>query len=262
MRRILTLLMLLVGMAAQAQTYTIIHSIGKIYEAKSGKYLTKGMRIDESAELKFESEGAKAAVLSSKRGRFVIQKQAAASSKSELSYALSSVLSPARGRLSTRAGGINNQLDFQKKFGEGPVAILGGKYRVGISPTAYPMNDSKFFYASYTYGGEPINKKLTNDGDTLQFVASSLYSIDDKSIDPMDVSDVKLYYFDATTTESTLVTNLDLAVVTRSDLKSMVGLLDDLEGEEKETALVEIINSLYGQCSKKYVQWALTTIYE
>lgn len=251
---------MLTGLVAQAQTYTIVHSIGKIYESKSGKYLSRGMRINESAKLQFQSPGARAAVLSSKRGRFVIQEQSGSTGKSEIAYALASVLSPARGKLSTRAGGINNKLDFEKRFGEGPVAILGNSYKVAISSTAFPMNDKKFFYANYQFGGEPINKKLSSQGDSLIVDAGSFYAVDDKSIDPVETSDTKLFYYDATTEESTFITNLEFSVVSNEDLKSMVGHMSDIQVSERNTAVLEIINGVIGKCSEKDLKRALSNL--
>lgn len=259
MRTTLTILLVLLGLSVQAQTYTIIHSIGKIYDTKSEKYLTKGMRIDESAKLKFESSDAKAAVLSSSRGRFVIQEQQKEEGKSEIAYALSSVLSPARGRLSTRAGGINNKLDFEKRFGEGPVAILGNTYKVSVSPTAYPMNEKKFFYASYAYKGEVINKKLSNEGDSLVFKASDFYSVDNKSIDPTEVSDVKLFYFNAATEQSEQITNLELVVISKDDIKYLMENIGGGTASEKQKNVVEIIAMLYGKCTESDVRRALAT---
>lgn len=258
MRHTLILILMLTGLIAQAQTYTIVHSIGKIYDTNSEKYLVRGMRINASAELQFQSEGARAAVLSSQRGRFVIQEQSGASSKSEISYALASVLSPARGKLSTRAGGINNKLDFEKRFGEGPVAILGNTYKVAVSSTAFPMNDDKFFYANYQYGGEAINKRLASQGDSLIIDVVSFYSVDGKSIDPMETSDVKLFYYDAGSEESTFVTNLEFAVVSDEELKSMVGHMSDVHVSERNTAVLEIINGVIGKCSEKDLESALS----
>ncbi|MEQ6119400.1 hypothetical protein [Reichenbachiella sp. MALMAid0571] len=257
MRTTLTILLVFFGLSVKAQTYTIIHSIGKIYDTKSEKYLTKGMRIDESAKLKFESSDAKAAVLSSSRGRFVIQEQENVAGKSEIAYALSSVLSPARGRLSTRSGGINNKLDFEKRFGEGPVAILGNTYKVAVSSTAYPMSDNRFFYASYAYKGEVINKKLSNEGDSLVFEASDFYSVDDKSIDPAEVSDVKLFYFNATSEQSELITSLELVVINKDDIKYLMENIGGGTTSEKEKNVAEIIAMLYGKCSESDVRRAL-----
>lgn len=233
----------------------MIHSIGKILDTKSGKYLAKGARIEESASLMFETKGARAAVLSSSRGRFVIQEASTSESKSDVVYTLTSVLSPARGKLSTRAGGINNKLDFEKYFGEDAVVLLGDSFSLKVSPTAYPMNESKFFYAQYQYKGEVINKKLASEEDKLILRTSEFFSVDGNAISTTEVSDIKLFYYDAAAQESSLLTPLKFALVSTSDLKS---LSEEMEGDEG--GLLEIINSLYGKCSLAYLKDTLNSL--
>ncbi len=253
MRFYLSALTILLSLFISAQSYTVIHSIGKIYDASSGSYLKKGSKVSESAQLKFETEGAKAAVLSSSRGRFIIQKNSTSSQQSDLAYTLSSVISPVRGRLSTRAGGINNQLDFQKHFGEGPIAIVGDSYKVAISPNAYPMNDQKFFYAQYSYNGERINKKLSNDGDSLLVEVASFFAVDKNPINPAEISDAQLFYYDAEKQESISITSLNLNVVSNEELRSLVDSFSDLSKDQQTDALHELINDLYGRCSKEEI---------
>jgi len=250
--RNLAFILIFVSAAASAQTYTIIHSIGKILDTKSGKYLTKGVKIDESASLMFETKGARAAVLSSSRGRFVIQENSTSTTKSDIIYTLSSVISPARGKLSTRAGGINNKLDFEKHFAEGPIAILGGEYRVSISPTAYPMSENQFFYAQYQYNGEVINKKLASSGDELIINSATFYSVDDDKIDPEEVSNINLLYYDASSQESSQITTMEFQVISNDDLKSIA---DQLENDQE--AILEFVISLYGKCSTETIEKAL-----
>ena len=245
----LSVLLIAVSISASAQSYTVIHSIGKILDTKSGKYLVKGSRINESASLMFETKGARAAVLSTTRGRFVIQEKSSAASESDVVYALSSVISPVRGRLSTRAGGINNKLDFEKYFGEGPIAILGDLFSVQVSSTAYPMNEQKFFYAQYQYEGEAINKKLSNEGDKLIVSATEFYAIDGKAIDPKEVNDIKLYYYNAESQESAMITAMNFSIVSREDLTSIASQMD---GDTE--AIVDVISSLYGKCSQAYLE--------
>ncbi len=252
MKKISCLLLCVFSIAVSAQQYTVIHSIGKIIDTKSGKYLTKGVKIDESASLMFETKGARAAVLSSSRGRFVIQEKSKSESKSDIVYTLSSVLSPARGRLSTRAAGINNKIDFENHFGDGPVAMLGGKYELTVSPNSYPINENQFFYAQYQYKGEAINKKLSNDGSSLLIMEDEFYSIDNSAIDPQEVSEIYLYYYNANTQESTQLTEMRINPVCSDDLKSIADQLEyDKEG------IMELINDLYGKCSEKSLDEAL-----
>ncbi|WP_436514743.1 hypothetical protein [Ekhidna sp. To15] len=254
--RSLSMLLLFICFYAQSQSYTVIHTIGKIYDAKSGKYLAKGLKISEDANLKFETLGARAAVLSSARGRFVIQETEASTSQSDALYALSSVISPVRGRLSTRAGSINNALDFQKHFGDGAIALVGSKYRVTVSPASYPMSESNFFYAQYAYNGETINKKLGNVDDKLVIETNSFYSVDGSPIDHSLISDIKLFYFKAEDQTSSFITNLNLTVVSDEELKS---LLEQFQKNSKE-AVLELINSMYGKCTEEQLKQAINEL--
>lgn len=260
MKKLFFIALIFATSTAMAQSYTIIHVIGKIKDETSGKYLTKGSKISESAKLKFETATAKAAALSSSRGRFVIQKNAQAASSGELVYALSSVLSPARGKLSTRAGGINNQMDFAKKFDEGPVAWLSQQYKVTVSSTAYPMDDNRFFYASYIYNNETINKKLDADGTSLVFDQATFFAIDGNAIDPNAVSEMQLFYYDVTKEESTMITKLTFAVVSKSDLQSVIESLEGIDETEKAEVVTDFINSLYGKCTFEEVSAAIKSL--
>lgn len=236
--KMLSIVLFIVSIHASAQSYTVIHSLGKIQDTKSGKYLTKGTKVDESSALMFETKGARAAVLSSSRGRFIIQEQASSQNKSDIVYTLSSVISPARGRLSTRAGGINNKLDFEKFFEE-PVAILGNVFVLEVSPTAYPMDDSRFFYAQYQYNGEAINKKLTNDGTNIILEIGDFFSIDGNSIKAEEVTAINLFYYNVATQESTRLTSVVFSLVSNEDLKSIADQMKD-----DSSAILEIIHSM------------------
>ena len=246
--RYLFILLTFAGLQAFSQSYTVIHTIGKIYDSNTGQYLTKGSKVAEDANLRFETAGAKAAVLSSSRGRFVIQQNATSSTQSDALYALTSVISPVRGRLSTRSVGINNALDLQKHFNEGSVALVGPTYQVAVSPLSYPMSDSKFFYAQYQYNGETINKKLDNDGNNLIINISNFYAIDDAPIDPTLVEGIKLFFYSVEDQTSEFITDMNLVVV--SD-EALTALMQD------EEATLDLINSLYGKCSEEQLQQAI-----
>ncbi|SNS51644.1 hypothetical protein SAMN05421640_0481 [Ekhidna lutea] len=246
-------ILVLIAFQGQSQSYTVIHTIGKIYDTQSGSYLSKGTKISEDANLKFETDDARAAVLSSERGRFVIQQNSSSTSQSDAVYALTSVISPVRGRLSTRAGSINNTLDFQKHFNEGPIALLGDSYFVSVSSSAFPMSESKFFYVQYQYANETINKKLDNDGENLVFDLKEFFSIDGNSINPEMVKDAKLLYYNTEEQASTFITKMDLAYVSDEQLKSLNEQFPD-----DANALLEIINSIYGKCTEEQLKKAIS----
>ena len=252
----LAIILVLIAFQGKSQSYTVIHIIGKIYDTQSGSYLTKGAKVGSAANLRFDTEGARAAVLSSEKGRFVIQENANTATQSDAVYALTSVISPVRGRLSTRAGSINNGLDFQKHFNEGTVALLGDSYLLEISPSAFPINESKFFYVQYIYEGETINKKLGSDGDNLLIDLNAFFSIDGNAIDPSLVEMPKLYYYDVSKGSSKFITDMDITFVPNETLKSLAGEFE----ENASGSIAEIINSLFGKCSLEQVEQALAKL--
>lgn len=255
--RVLVILFILAFQTAQAQNYTVIHVIGKIYDSKSNTYLKSGSKLSEDSKLKFETPNARAAALSSSRGRYVIQKEEKQGRSSDLAYTLSAVLSPARGKMSTRAGGINNQMDFIKKFGAGPIAIIGGKYATAVSATSYPSDDTRFFYASYIFNGETINKKLQVIDGKLTFETKTFFTVDGIAIDEKQASEIKLFYYDSEKEESSEITSLDFAIISESEFSSITNSLGELNEEERIKSLQEIISSLYGSCESASIEAAL-----
>ena len=258
--RVLLFMAVCIGSFRLQAQYTVIHCIGKIQDVSSGEYLRPGMKLGESAQLKFETAGAKAAALSPSRGRCVIQMQSTTGASNELLYVLSSVLSPAQGRLSTRAGAINNRLDFQKKFGEGAVAWLSETYKVAVSPTAYPMSNTQFFYASYEYQGERINKKLGFEQDTLIFEKTSFFSIDDRLIDAEKAANIELYYYDERNEESERLTTIDFNLVSDDDLRGLLESLAGIEKSERAEVTLDFVNTLYGKCTPGEMDRALKSL--
>lgn len=249
------ILIVLIAFQGKGQ-YTVIHTIGKIYDTQSGSYLSKGAKVSESANLRFDSNGARAAVLSASRGRFVIQESQSSGSQSDAVYALASIISPIRGRLSTRSGSINNLLDFQKHFNEGTVALLGKSYQVSVSASAFPMSESRFFYAQYLYRNETINKKLSSERDNLIITLSEFFSVDGNPIEPASIRDVKLFYYDASKGVSKIITDMDITYVSDEILKSLMDEFPDTP----VTPVFELINSMYGKCSQEQVSKAISTL--
>ena len=258
MRSILFIL-LFVCSQALGQSYTAIHVMGKIYLPDRQEYLTRGTKILETENLEFQSEDAKAAMLSSSRGRYVIQPGPKSTSTDNLAFALSSVITPVKGQMSTRAGSINNPLDFEKQLGEAPVAWLNDELAFEVSSSSYPIDEDRFFYLAYTYQNETINKKLSNDGQSLKFMKSEIYKVDDQPIAPDAVSDMELFYYDAQKGEAQLITRPQLVNITADEFSELKASVGAGNGEDSNGALLEFINSLYGKCSAEELEQAITT---
>ncbi len=254
--RNLIFILLMVGSQAFGQSYTAIHVIGKIYLPSKQEYLKRGTKLSESEKIEFQSSDAKAAMLSSSRGRYVIQPGPKNTSSDNLAFALGSIITPVKGQMSTRSGSINNALDFQKQLGESPVAWLNEKMSLNVSETSYPIDENRFFYMAYSYNGEVINKKLSNDGQSLQFIKSEVFKVDDQPIEASKVNGMELYYYDLDKGEASLMTAPQLIAVSSDQLIELQASLS----EESPEALLEFINSLYGRCSQEQLDAAISSL--
>ena len=258
MKRYLLILVVACGMVqAHSQSYSVIHVLGKIYDTRTKMYLRPGVTLDGSASLKLETPDAKAAVLSPSKGRFILQRSGPAMGQHDLVYTLSALITPVKGRLSTRSGAIAGDVDLVKKFSEGPSAFIGDRYMVTVSPVAFPMNETRYFYATFLYRSERINKRLYNRGDTLIFDRSSFFSVDGKPVDPSETSDHELIYMEEDLGNTSSWKGPDFVVVSDTDLSQLADGVKMLKGQERIDAVQELISSLYGAVTEEEVRTAL-----
>ncbi len=103
-------------------------------------------------------------------------------------------------QLSTRQGEIINTMELGIVLGEQHYMLDSIAVR-----TSLPVDDAHFFFASYNYNGETINKKLNYKDGNLIF-DRSLYSIDGKAVEPFDVT-LSVWYMDGKAKTRTLVTD-------------------------------------------------------
>ncbi len=100
------------------ETYQVVFVQGNI--SISGQALTRGAKLDASQKVVFKGADAKAVIISTTRGRFVLDAKKATPSGSELVAFIKDVVSPLKtnSKLSTR-GGLNEKgiLDLEKHFG-------------------------------------------------------------------------------------------------------------------------------------------------
>lgn len=102
--------------------------------------------------------------------------------------------------LSTRQGELINTMELGIVLGESHYLLDS----IDIK-TSLPVDEKHFFYASYDYNGETINKKLTCKDGILTF-DKSLFTIDGKPIKPFDVT-LSVWYMDSKAGKLTLVTD-------------------------------------------------------
>lgn len=72
-------------------------------------------------------------------------------------------------------------------------------------PTTFKTDDNHFFYVSYDYKGEEVNKRIHNENGTFS-ISGDIFKVDGKPIPPFDVR-LSLYYLDLKEDKSTLITD-------------------------------------------------------
>lgn len=240
---------------ADAQNFTIIHVKGDL-RLEDGTTIKRGTRLNESSKIVFGSDEAVAAAISSSRGRFIIKKNEVKDQGDAL-YLLKAVLSPVKGRMSSRSGKLNNLVALKKFFSEEPLAFLGDKEYVEVSAEAFPQGYQHFFFLRYQYKGDAINKKLLSDKQTMIWDKNEIFSVDGESISAEETSDHVLYYL-GEGGKPTMIAPVDFTFVPEKDVEIiMAGINTDekLGKDEKISLAVDLISELYGRPQLESVQY-------
>lgn len=219
--------------------FKVIKVNGTIVLKDKGTSLETGTVFSEKEDLLFRSDDASAAVINSKRGRLILT-----SNSHDLSNAKSNFLPPMY-NISSRGGALINLIDIQNHFA-GKYVVLE-KLKIEINKSNFPMDNDHFFYLSYTYKGEEINKKLEYAGDTLILDKKSLLTVDGNPIPSPDNTKIRLFYRKGS--ESLRISEFDLIFPDNIQLKSEVGIILD---EIKEKPLKEKVGEIEGYITQYY----------
>lgn len=104
-------------------------------------------------------------------------------------------------QMSTRKGALINVMELGMVLND--THYLLDSLRV---ESRLPVDNDHFFFATYEYGDEKINKKLHTDPDGALIFDRSLFTIDGKPIEPFDVT-LSIFYMDKSAGRRTLVTD-------------------------------------------------------
>lgn len=104
-------------------------------------------------------------------------------------------------RLSSRDGAPDNPVALKALIGDDTHYFCDSLEVITTMPTDY----ERFFFVSYVYGGEEINKFITNDSGRF-VVTPEIFTIDGNPIPPFE-ADLALYYLDRGKGTVTLVTD-------------------------------------------------------
>jgi len=232
--------MLIFSLNAQS-TYTVIKVFGGIQYKTTKKAMTQGDKYSSGDALIFDNSDAKAAVVNKEKGRFMITPPASGKLDAPPNFV------PAMGNVSMRAGLLNNSLEVKNHF-SGNYLILN-KVFIKISSQTYPMSDTTFFYMTYTYKGEQINKKLAFTSDSLIIERSTLFTVDGSPIPNPDLSVMRLYYL--SNNKASFISEFNPVFPDLNALKAEISVLlheiSDKNYQEKLDEVLAYLNEFYGK---------------
>ncbi|TAH29087.1 MAG: hypothetical protein EAZ06_07870 [Cytophagales bacterium] len=118
------------------EVYQVVFVQGNIVnQSKNNQAVTRGGKISANDKIVFKTKDAKAVVISTTRGRFVLEGKKSKQAGNELVAFVNEVISPLKtnSKLSTRAGESDKVMDLEKHFGltkgVSQFVILGNEYQ-------------------------------------------------------------------------------------------------------------------------------------
>lgn len=244
------------------ETYHVIHVQGSILNKISRKPLQTGDRLKADDALIFASDKALAVVLSTKKGRYILNRPTHHENTSVGSEAIAIirdiVLNPVeRSSLSTRNFAFRRRgIDLKELFAENTFTLLGKQTKIVLDPAVYPLSAQNYFVCKYNYQEKEVNKKLPFMGDTLIFDVNRMYTVNGKPIRPEEPGETELYYYNIATNSSTFVGSFVPVYISdeilEKELQTLTDVLKSLQTPrpEIEQHLHEHVQSLYGITDK------------
>lgn len=193
------------------ETYHVIVTSGTIVNKTNNQPLQRGMKISAKDQVVFKSSKAKAIVIGTKRGRFVLSARSSATS-SELVAFVTEVLSPLKSnsKLSSRDGDSDVVYNFEDFFYgiETPelradieqnniirnFVVLGDALKFRLLQKTHPLDKHNFLVIRYIYQGKAISKIFPHKGDEVTLSKQELFTHKGTEIPVDAVNSVELYF--------------------------------------------------------------------
>lgn len=238
-----------------SQNYKVIKVDGKILYKKNDNPLQKGNSFSKGEEFLFKTSNSRAAVIMPGKGRFILKPD-----NSNLAYAKAN-LAPAMSNMSSRSGALVNKIDLENYF-KGKYVIID-KVKLKISKVEYPMDNNHFFYISYKYKGEEVNKKLKFENDTLIIDRAELLTVDGTPIPNPNITDMQIKYRDANKNSNTLINSFNPVfpdvVTLKEEVQMIIDSFSDKNKSVKINEVTSYINDFYGKPDKENLEHWLNT---
>ena len=224
------------------ESYKVVKVIGNIVVKKSGAQLSQGDVIQASEPIIFKTPESKASVISSEKGRFVLAANSVNNSSS-----LKSNLIPPMSNISSRGVAMFSVGDIKNNF-FGKYLLLQ-RSEENIPGGILPLNDSSFFFFTFTHNAEEINKKIGHNGNTLIITEKDLFMVDGKAVAHAESTFVKVNYY---SNKKPLFLN-EMSVITpnndqiKKEINMILNESKTKTYDEKVKDITSYLNEFYGK---------------
>lgn len=260
MKVLSTILLLIASLSLSAQEYRIIKVAGNISDCANNLSLKRGDRIQANQRLCFVNTATRfaiASVINMQTGSRHVLK-ARSSDAGTQSGSVRDCIGRSRALTGSRKGKINTIFDLRTFLGSEDFLILGGGLSLDINTQNIPMDANNFFFASYTFRGETINKKLSFQ-DTLLFIsASELFKVDEVPICMDETADFSLKYLNKDAGAPELVCSFTPVFPFNEDIKGELSIIQEVAGStvsasDLKEKMVAYLIDIYGKADKENI---------
>lgn len=267
---LLAFLICLVSGIMGQEVYQVLNVKGTIKRKKDGKVLTAGDQINGQDEVIFTTPDAMAAVVSTLKGRFVLKAPGTSKPGPDgfITAFAQQYLTPSQNSLSSRSGALITLIDFQNTFVKNPFLVLGNATQIEVSSGMFRLDHDHDFFVRYTYEGGAINKLLPKSGVRFTLSRDSIYRVDGKPIDPKDVSDMELCFYDHSSERTTVIGKMNITFASDAMIFTGVQTLvkvckqNHMEREEIITEIGRYLSENFGTPTDENLETWVTKRFE
>jgi len=257
MKVLSVIILLITSLSLSAQEYRIIKVAGNISDCANNLSLKRGDKIQANQRLCFVNTATRfaiASVINMQTGSRHVLK-ARSSTAGTQSGRVRDCIGRSRALTGSRQGKINTIFDLRTFLGSDDFLILGGGLALDINTKNIPMDDENFFFGSYTFRGETINKKLHFQDTLLSLSASELYKVDEVPICIEETSDFSLKYMNKEAGAPELVCSFTPVFPLSGDIKGELSIIQEAMGStisasDLKEKMVAYLIDIYGKADK------------
>lgn len=174
------------GITQQAKIFKVIKTTGNISSLTTNEVLKTRSTFLEKDVIIFSSKNDWLVVIDNQQRAYLLRPH-----ESLKGFHSKSI----RAKFNTRPGKILTYFQFNKYLEGRNFLILGDSLAIEVISKELPMDEHSFFYISYKWKDEVINKRLTHNNNSLLIKKETLHRVDGKIIQDDDVTNYKLHHY-------------------------------------------------------------------